>query len=94
MVFVRELVWDEWNVSHIARHDVTPGEDEETCQGYAHTISTYRGRLRVIGQTASGRILTVILAPVQVEVYYPVTARPASRRERRIYRGSERGVTE
>ena len=94
MVFVRELVWDTWNVAHIARHKVTPNEVEETCQGLTHASRTYRGRLRVIGQTATGRMLTVILAPVQVEVYYPVTARPASRRERRTYRDSQRGVKE
>jgi hypothetical protein len=31
---------------------------------------------------------------MQIEVYYPVTARPASRRERRTYRDSQRGVKE
>ena len=91
MVLVRELVWDAWNVAHIARHEVTL---EEVCWGFTHASRTYQGRLRVIGQTVSGRTLTVILAPVQTEIYYPVTARPASRRERRTYRESEKGVTE
>ena len=94
MVFVRELVWDGWNVAHIARHGVTPHEVEAVCRGFTHASRTYKGRLRVIGQTASGRMLTVILAPVECEIYYPVTARPASRRERRTYRDSERGVAE
>ena len=97
MILVRELVWDVWNVAHIARHEVTPEEVEEVeevCWGFTHSSRTYQGRLRVIGQTVSGRTLTVILAPVQTEIYYPVTARPASRRERRTYRESEKGVTE
>lgn len=92
MVFVRKLVWDAWNVGHIARHEVTPDEVEEACRGFTHASRTYRGRLRVIGQTTSGRTLTVILAPVQTEIYYPVTARPSSRRERQTYRTLERGV--
>ena len=94
MVLVRELVWDAWNVAHIAHHEVTPEEVEEVCWGFTHSSRTYQDRLRVIGQTVSGRTLTVILAPVQTEIYYPVTARPASRSERRTYRESEKGVTE
>jgi len=94
MVHVRELVWDAWNVGHIARHEVTPDEVEEVCRGFTHASRTYKGRLRLIGQTTSGRTLTVILAPVQPEIYYPVTARPASRREREMYRILENGVTE
>lgn len=94
MVHVRELVWDAWNVGHIARHEVTPDEVEEVCRMDVHTSRTYKGRIRVIGQAKTGRMLTVILAPVRPEVYYPVTARPASRREREMYRSLERGVTE
>lgn len=94
MVFVRKLVWDAWNICHIARHEVTPDEVEEVCRGFTHASRTYKGRLRVIGQTRFGRMLTVILAPVQTEIYYPVTARPASRRERQTYRSSEGRVME
>ena len=86
MIYIRLLIWDTWNVPHIARHQVAPEEVEEVCHGDPVTSDTYKGRLRVVGPTRSGRVLTVILAPEDEEgVYYPVTARPADRRERRNY---------
>ena len=87
MLSVRRLIWDAWNVAHIARHGVIPEEVEEVCHDQPSTSETYKGRLRVVGLTQSGRILTVILAPTpDVGVYYPITARPADRKERRTYR--------
>lgn len=83
MLFVRHLRWVAWNVDHIARHDVTPEEVEEVCHGRCRVTETYGGRLRVIGPTGLGRVLTVILSPEEDGIYFPVTARPASRRERR-----------
>jgi uncharacterized DUF497 family protein len=86
MLFVRRLIWDTWNIAHIARHDVIPDEVEEVCHGQPMTSQTYKGRLRVVGPTRSRRMLTVILAPTEEPgVYYPVTARPADRKERRGY---------
>jgi uncharacterized DUF497 family protein len=88
MLSVHRLIWDAWNVAHIARHNVTPDEVEDVCHNKPQTHETYKGRLRVVGLTESGRILTVILAPTEeTGVYYPVTARPADRKERRHYRG-------
>ena len=86
MLTIRRLIWDPWNVSHIARHHVTPEEVEQVCHGQPITSQTYKGRLRVVGPTRARRMLTVILAPTdQQGVYYPVTARPADRKERRHY---------
>jgi uncharacterized protein len=86
MITIRFLIWDPWNVSHIARHQVTPEEVEEVCHSAPVTSQTYKGRIRVISRTRRRRILTVILAPTAEQgVYYPVTARPADRRERRNY---------
>jgi uncharacterized protein len=91
MLSVRRLIWDAWNVAHIARHDVIPEEVEEVCHDQPMTSETYKGRLRVVGLTQSGRILTVILAPTAEQgVYYPITARPADRKERRNYREEHR----
>ncbi len=87
MFSVRRLIWDAWNVAHIARHRVIPEEVEEVCHGQPITSETYKGRIRVVGLTRSGQILTVILAPTpDAGVYYPITARPADRKERRNYR--------
>jgi uncharacterized DUF497 family protein len=92
MLFVRRLIWDTWNIAHIARHDVIPDEVEEVCHGDPVTSQTYNGRLRVVGPTRSHRMLTGILAPTEERgVYYPVTARPADRKERRSYE-QQRGM--
>ncbi|MBI2940112.1 MAG: BrnT family toxin [Chloroflexi bacterium] len=80
-------------MAHIAHHQVSPEEVEEVCHGQPMTSATYQGRIRVVGPTSAGRMLTVILAPRGQEqgVYYPVTARPASRRERRIFQDRQGG---
>jgi uncharacterized DUF497 family protein len=86
MLIIRRLIWDPWNVAPIARHHVTPEEVEEVCHGQPITSQTYKGRLRVVGPTRRRRMLTVILAPTDEEgVYYPVTAQPSDRKERRHY---------
>ncbi len=92
MLLIRRLIWDPWNVTHIARHGVTPEEVEEVCHGEPVVQVGKKGRSLVFGPTLSGRTLAVVLDPESLPegVYYPVTARPASRGERAIY-ASERG---
>ena len=90
-MFVRRLTWDAWNVRHIARHGVLPPEVEDVCQGPCITREAYAGRIMLIGPTRSGRILAAVLEPQEEQgVYYVVTARSASRRERRLYQQESR----
>lgn len=87
MLEIESLVWDDWNVEHIARHDVTPEEVEDACASEILAWPTYRGRFLAIGKTAQDRVLTVVLEPwLEERTYYVITARPASRRERHAYR--------
>ncbi len=79
------LIWDDWNETHIAHHQVTPSEVEEVCQGAYIVRQSYQGRIILIGPTFSERILTIVLDPEGEGIYYPVKARPASQRERRQY---------
>ena len=89
-MFTVQLIWHAANIAHIARHAVTKDEVEQVCAGKPITSQTYGGRIRVIGETIDGRVLTAILAPKVDNLYYPVTARPASRRERALY-GLQKG---
>lgn len=91
MITVRRLLWDDWNVVHIARHGVTPDDVEEVCQGDYLVRQTYEGRFLVIGPNASGNLLSAVLAPEGEGIYYVVTARPAAKQERRIYRQTKGG---
>ena len=53
---------------------------------------TYGDRFLVIGPKADGRLLVLILAPKGSGNYYPVSARPADRKERREYREWKAGT--
>ncbi len=86
MIRVQRLVWDDWNVGHVARHEVAPEEVEQVCHSNPMASSVHSGRLRLVGSTLGGRLLTVILAgDAKAGVCYPVTARPASKRERQHF---------
>ena len=74
MDLVRRLIWDSWNIEHIARHDVTTHEVEEVCHGDPFTSATHKGRTRLIGTNQAGRMLTVILDREKQGIYYVVTA--------------------
>jgi len=84
-LYIRLLIWDTWNVAHIARHEVTPEEVNEVCHGEFVAEEGYKGRIRFVGPTSAGWMLAVVLEPQGEDIYYPITARPASRKERRRY---------
>jgi uncharacterized DUF497 family protein len=93
MISIRRLVWDPGNVAHIARHGVVPTEVEEVCHGDHVVRQGYEGRVILVGPTKAGRSLAIVLEPEPDEpgAYYPVTARPASRKERRRYLDEKEG---
>jgi uncharacterized DUF497 family protein len=87
MITIRRLLWDPGNVAHIARHGVTIEDVEAACHSNPVVQQGYGGRLLIFGPARDGRLLTVVLEPESEEGAYDViTARPASRRERRVYR--------
>ena len=92
MISIKKLIWDDWNVAHIARHDVVPDEVEQICQTNPLVQKGKKGRIAVTGRTKAERILTAILDPEPEEgVYYPITAHVASRKYRRIYEKEKGG---
>ena len=86
MLVVRLLIWDSWNVTHLAKHEITPDQVEEMCSGNPIVQTGHSGRLLVFGSIKSGKMITAVLDREEEGIYYPVTARSASRRERAIYR--------
>jgi len=92
MIEIIRLVWDEWNVAHIARHGVIPQEVEDVCQGTYISYESYDQRFEVIGATHNERILTIILDPEpEPGIYYVVTAHPASKKDRKLYQQEKGG---
>jgi len=85
-IIIKKLVWDAWNISHIARHSVLSEEVEEICQTNSQTKVANKGRVRITGLTKKGRIISAFLDPEQEDgIYYPVSARDASKKERKDY---------
>lgn len=80
---IQNLIWDEWNIEHIARHNVEPNEVEEVCKNKHSFTRGRQNTYRVIGQTQGGRYLTVIVAVRGNGNFYPVTARDSDKWERK-----------
>ncbi|MFA0768985.1 MAG: hypothetical protein OXFUSZZB_002313 [Candidatus Fervidibacter sp.] len=83
---IDELVWDEENERHIARHGVSPEEVEEVCFGRRLVWRKGRRRYLVLGQTETGRYLAVFIDRLWGYCFRPVTARDMTVREKRLYR--------
>jgi uncharacterized DUF497 family protein len=84
---IEQLAWDDWNREHLKKHHVTPEEAAEVLVDRPVIRDTYKNRYAAIGPTRTGRMLTVIVGPDPAipNLFYVFSARPASRRERRIY---------
>jgi len=95
VIHVQRLIWDDWNIGHISRHEVSPDEVEEVCGSETLVQQGYSGRLVPIGPTKAARILEVVLdsSGQPDDTYYVVTAHPASRKDRDLYQ-REMGVDE
>lgn len=91
VIEIVELLWDEHNIAHIARHKVTTSEVDDVVFGESTVFATsdrYRaGRVVAYGRTRAGRSLIVFLdRPVAGGRSYVVTARTMKPREERDFR--------
>ncbi len=81
-IIVKSLLWDDYNVEHIKRHNVAKNEVERAVKHIAWHKRTYHGRYLATGRSGS-RILSIVIRRKKQTTYYVVTARDASREERR-----------
>lgn len=82
-IVVKKLVWDEFNLKHIKKHNITPGEVEEIAKSVTAHKKAKKGRYLIIGRSGS-RILSMVVVRQGIGIYYPVTARDSDKKERRI----------
>ncbi|MEK7497742.1 MAG: hypothetical protein AAB656_02375 [Patescibacteria group bacterium] len=85
MIRVKSLVWDNWNREHIKKHKVSVMEVEGLCRGTFKQQPSYGQKVMIFGITKTGRRLTIVLSRKRPGVYYPVTARDTSKKERRMF---------
>jgi uncharacterized DUF497 family protein len=89
---IDHLVWDDWNVAHIAEHDVEPEEVESVCHTEQHLarragITRYSlARYHLYGQTENGRYLFIVLDREVASSFYVVTARDMDESEKRSFK--------
>lgn len=74
MIQIRKLIWDSWNVKHIARHHVTPEEVESVCHGVVLILQgQQKKRLLLTGTTEEKRLISVVLESQGKGNYYPIS---------------------
>lgn len=90
---IRELIWPQDRVEHIAAHGVSPDDVEQVCFGDPLVL---RGKTEgekpvyyVLGQTAAGRYLFCVLIQFPDSRGYPVTARAMTESEQRRFNKSK-----
>jgi uncharacterized DUF497 family protein len=84
---IERLVIEEDRPAHIARHHVTVDEVTAVVSGDYVAVRGRHDRYVVIGRTEEGRTLAAVVGSRnEPGTYGLVTARPASRSERALYR--------
>ena len=86
MMFIRKLIWDTRNTTHIAKHNVIPEEVEEVF--YQQPIvqhSKINNRLVILGCTFDSRYLNVVIENKGKGIYYIVTAYDASTQDKTLF---------
>jgi len=90
---IRELIWPDDRVEHIAAHGVRPAEVEEVCFGHPLVLRSRTGGTNpvyyVLGQTDAGQYLFCVVIQFPDGKGYPVTARAMTENERRRFNNSE-----
>ena len=90
VIRVRKIIWDDRNIRHIARHNVSVDEVEEIFDKYHYAGKAKYRRLLVTGETDSGRILEVPFARRGKGRIYPITAYDAGPGKAQQYLGAKR----
>jgi len=84
-----EFDWDKGNLDHIANHKVSASEveqvfrDSNRLEGQAYSVKQEQ-RFATLGQTETGRILTIIYT-IRNGKIRTITAYRATRKEQRRY---------
>lgn len=80
---IKQLIWNDWNLSHIAKHKLTKTEVETAIVNIQSHKEGYNKRIILLGR-CNKRILAIIAAKEKNYQYYIVTARDAGKKERKL----------
>lgn len=79
---VKKLVWTEWTIEHIKKHNISVEEIIVAVKNLAYHKQTYNNRYLVIGRSGP-RIISVVVRRKALTAYLVITARDANKKERR-----------
>ncbi|HXM45651.1 MAG TPA: BrnT family toxin [Bryobacteraceae bacterium] len=78
--------WDDGNIFHIERHEITPEEVEEVFAGDHKVRRTRQRRYIALGETLDGRLAFVVFQRLSGGLVRVITARDMDPTERRRFR--------
>ncbi|MBI4785865.1 MAG: BrnT family toxin [Chloroflexi bacterium] len=84
-MFIRDLIWDDENLEHIAAHGVESDEVEDVCFGNNRIERAGKGKHGVLGRTSEGRLLFIVVAHRGHGLFRVITARDMNTSEQRRY---------
>lgn len=91
---IRELIWPNDRIEHIAAHRVNVVETEEVCFGDPLVLRSKTEGANpvyyVLGQTTAGRYLFCVIIQFPDGKGYPITARDMTDNERRRFKSRKR----
>jgi len=86
-MYISNIVWDDYRIEHIARHNVEPDEVWDVCNDPMHFAHREgKKRYRLYGRTLYGRNLFIVLEQVEKTVFKIITAREMTNNEKRNFR--------
>ena len=80
-IVVKKLIWDDWNLEHIKKHNVSK-EEAEKAKNFILHWKTHTKRYLVVSRVGS-RLISMVLNRKSTGIYYPVTVRDSGKNERR-----------
>ena len=85
-MIIEHIQWNASTIEHIARHGVDEHEVEDVCfRGDSFIFKSRLRRYIALGQTRSGRYLTVVFQYLGNRQAIVITARAMSQAERQLY---------
>mgnify|MGYP001596884255 CR=1 FL=1 len=92
---VAQVVWDDINKEHIwSKHKLSQDEVEQAVWNKSRLATQLaNGRILLLGITEKRKLISVIISPKDIArtIWYPVTARRASRKEHYLFNQSKGG---
>lgn len=84
---IRKLLWSQSVIKKLhTKHKIQPPEVREICAGNHLALRGRRGTHYLLGQTAAGRYLFVVLSNRGKGKFKVVTAREMNAKEKRLFR--------